>query len=309
MTGRGIDQVLPDSVAPRLYEPYLTDAREYVRLAEMANGSIPKPVDYAYIWGDALEELARAAPDIRIINLETAVTVSDQFWPRKGINYRMHPKNSEVLRAASIDCCVLANNHVLDWGYTGLAETLTTLEQSGIKYAGAGQNKAAAQAPAVIAVANKGRVLVFSIAAQSSGVPGSWAAGRRRAGVHLIEDYSEKTIDTLASLFNEYRRPGDIVVVSIHWGGNWGYSVSEKEQAFAHGLIDTAGIDLLHGHSSHHVKGIEVYKGKPILYGCGDLINDYEGIRGHKEYRGDLSLMYLPSLNPNDGRLVQFKPF
>ena len=78
-------------------------------------------------------------------------------------------------------------------------------------------------------------------------------ATRNRAGVHLIADYSVQTIDTLARLFNEYRRPSDIVVVSIHWGGNWGYCISRQERSFAHSLIDIAGIDLLHGNSSHCV--------------------------------------------------------
>jgi hypothetical protein len=71
----------------------------------------------------------------------------------------------------------------------------------------------------------------------------------------------------------------------------------------AHSLLDRAGVDLLHGHSSHHVKGIEVHRGKLILYGCGDFLNDYEGIEGYGEYRGDLSLMYFPVLDAENGQL------
>ena len=58
-------------------------------------------------------------------------------------------------------------------------------------------------------------------------------------------------------------------------------------------LIDNAAVDIIHGHSSHHIKGIEIYKGKPVIYGSGDFINDYEGIGGHEYFRGDLSLMYF----------------
>jgi len=65
MTGRGIDQVLPYPGNPRIYEPYMTSAKGYVRLAEEVNGPISKPVDFAYIWGDALEELRRTNPDAR----------------------------------------------------------------------------------------------------------------------------------------------------------------------------------------------------------------------------------------------------
>ncbi len=88
----------------------------------------------------------------------------------------------------------------------------------------------------------------------------------------------------------------DLVVVSIHWGGNWGYGIPEKHRRFAHALIDEAGADVVHGHSSHHAKALEVYRGRPILYGCGDFINDYEGITGYEEYRDDLPLMYFPEL-------------
>jgi len=91
MTGRGIDQILPHPSDPRIHEPYVEDAREYVRMAEAANGPVPRPVPLPYIWGAALEELARVAPDARIVNLETSVTRSDDHWPGKGIHYRMHP--------------------------------------------------------------------------------------------------------------------------------------------------------------------------------------------------------------------------
>ncbi len=70
-------------------------------------------------------------------------------------------------------------------------------------------------------------------------------------------------------------------------------------------LIDDAGIDLVYGHSSHHAKGIEVYRDRLILYGCGDFLNDYEGIGGYEGFRDDLGLMYFPNLDPLTGRLVR----
>jgi hypothetical protein len=79
------------------------------------------------VWGTALDELNRAQPDARIINLETSVTRSEDY-ALKGINYRMSPENAECLAAAAIDCCALANNHILDWGQAGLIDTLATLE-------------------------------------------------------------------------------------------------------------------------------------------------------------------------------------
>ena len=180
MTGRGIDQILPHPCDPLLHERYMDSAVDYVRLAEEATGAIPRPVGMSYIWGAALEELAHAQPDARIINLETSVTRSDA-WVDKGINYRMSRENAACLREAGVDCCVLANNHVLDWGQAGLLDTLATLEALGIATAGAGRDLTAASRPAVIDVAGKGRVLVHAFADPTSGVPRSWAARSERA--------------------------------------------------------------------------------------------------------------------------------
>ncbi|MDI1278674.1 CapA family protein [Methylobacter sp.] len=304
MTGRGIDQMLPYPGNPRIHEPYMTSAKGYVRLAEEVNGPISKPVDFAYIWGDALEELRRTNPDARIINLETAVTSSPEFWEGKGINYRMQPKNIPCITAAKIDCCVLSNNHVLDWGYAGLKETLTTLTGANLKTAGAGRNLSEAEAPAIIEVAGKGRVLVFGFGDESSGIPWLWGARRDRPGVNLLPDLSGDTVRRIAKRIAGLKQKGDWVVASIHWGGNWGYEILSAQREFAHRLIDQALVDVVHGHSSHHPKGIEVYKGKPILFGCGDFLNDYEGISGYEDFRGDLALMYFVTLGLATGMLV-----
>ncbi|WP_303909557.1 CapA family protein [Thiohalomonas denitrificans] len=306
MTGRGIDQILPHPGDPIIHEPYVRNARDYLRLAEIANGPIPHPVDFGYIWGDALDVLEAAAPDARIINLETSITTSADYWPRKGINYRMHPANTPCLTAARIDCCVLANNHVIDWGYSGLEETLETLRKAGLKTAGAGRDREEAAAPAVLDLPGGQRLLVFGFGTGSSGIPDDWAAGEERSGVNLLEALSQRNVDRLAEEKREYAAPGDLCIASIHWGGNWGYAISAEQQAFARALIE-AGFDLIHGHSSHHVKGFEIHRGRLILYGCGDFLNDYEGIGGHDAYRGDLSLMYFPFLDSGTGRLERLR--
>jgi poly-gamma-glutamate synthesis protein (capsule biosynthesis protein) len=305
MTGRGIDQILPYPSEPTIHEPYLKSAKKYVEIAEEANGPIAAPVGFPYIWGDALAELERAVPDVRIINLETSITGSDDFWEDKEIHYRMNPKNIGCLTAAKIDFCSLANNHILDWGYSGLAETLETLRKAKVESGGAGRNLNEAGAPAVMEVPAKGRVIIFSFGAGSSGIPLEWEALGNKAGVNLLPDLSFRTIQSIVERVRALKRERDIVVASIHWGGNWGYEVSPEQISFAHGLIEEAGVDLIHGHSSHHVKGIEVFRGKLILYGCGDFLNDYEGISGYEAYRGDLTLMYFVHLDPFTGELVR----
>jgi poly-gamma-glutamate synthesis protein (capsule biosynthesis protein) len=302
MTGRGVDQVLPHPGDPHLHEPSARSAEIYVRLAESASGPIPRPVDFSYIWGDALQELANVRPCARVINLETSVTRSDDYWRGKGINYRMHPANVSCITAAHIDCCVLANNHVLDYGHSGLLETIETLQRAGVQVAGAGRNRADAQAPAVIEVPGEGRVVVLGLGSETSGILRGWAATDTRPGVNLLEDLSDATAGRIGEILQRVKRPRDIVVASIHWGGNWGYAVTKEHQGFAHGLI-RAGVDVVHGHSSHHVRPIEIFEGKLILYGCGDFLDDYEGIPGEGEFRNDLTLMYFPTVDPVSGRL------
>src|ERR1700745_4269532 len=90
MCGRGIDQVLAHPCSPEIHEQSMRSAEGYVLIAEQANGPIPRRNGPSYVWGAALDELARMRPDARIINLETAVTRSKDR-ARKGINYRMSP--------------------------------------------------------------------------------------------------------------------------------------------------------------------------------------------------------------------------
>ena len=306
MTGRGIDQALPHPVNPALHEPYVRDAREYVGLAENANGPIPRPVSFDYIWGDALQELENSGVDLRIVNLETAITSADTHWPDKAIHYRMNPRNIDCLSAAQISGCALANNHILDWGYEGLSETLQTLDSAGIAHAGAGKNADEAAMPAVLDLTGKGRVLLFSFGSTTSGIPRDWRATSISPGVNLLDDLSEATATRVASQMRQSAsggQMGDVLVASIHWGSNWGYDIPPEQIAFAHRLIDE-GVAIVHGHSSHHVKAIEVFKGRLILYGCGDFLTDYEGISGYETLRGDLGLMYLVDLDSRNGQLM-----
>jgi poly-gamma-glutamate synthesis protein (capsule biosynthesis protein) len=302
MTGRGVDQVLPCPGDPELREVYIDDARAYVRLAERASGPVPRPVSFTWPWGDALQVLDAMAPDVRLINLETAVTRQADFAPGKAVHYRMNPRNLPCVSAARPDVCALANNHVLDFGRAGLEETLTALDRAGLAAAGAGRDAAAAWQPAAVPLPGGGRMLVFSCGTASSGIPSHWAAGTARPGVSFLPSLSSTAADALIARAEAARQDGDLVVVSIHWGSNWGYDVPADQVRFAHHLID-GGVSLIHGHSSHHPRPAEVYRGSLILYGCGDCINDYEGISGYEEFRDELRLLYFASLAPGTGTL------
>lgn len=127
MCVRGIDQILPHPSR---------------RAGRAGQRSDPAAQDFAYVWGDALAELKRRRPQVRIVNLETAVTTSEDAWPDKHLHYRMHPANVPALTAARIDCCTLDQQSRAGLGYRGPAETLDTLHEPG-----SGQREPAALGP------------------------------------------------------------------------------------------------------------------------------------------------------------------
>jgi poly-gamma-glutamate synthesis protein (capsule biosynthesis protein) len=298
-----VDQILPHPCAPELFEPSVRDAREYVEMAEEVNGPIPRPVDFAYPWGDARPALEGA--DVRIVNLETSVTADGVPQADKGIHYRMHPDDVPCLAAARLDVCTLANNHALDWGRAALLETIRVLRLAGIATVGAGQTLAQAEEMAFVGVRGA-RVGVLGLGTASSGIPRSCAAKQDRSGLWMLRHCSERAADAVGDCIARVKRPGDIIVASLHWGPNWGYDVPEEHVTFAHALIER-GVDVVHGHSSHHPLPIEVHRDKLVLYGCGDFLNDYEGIRGYEEFRPDIALAYLPTIDPTTGRLLELR--
>ena len=302
MLGRGLDQILAHPGDPTLHESYFHDARGYVSLAERVSGVIPRPVEDTWPWGEALSEIERSRPGILVINLETSVTTSGDFAPGKPIHYRMSPDNLGCLAAAHPDVCVLANNHVLDLGRQGLQESLQCLAAAGLATAGAGHDLESAVAPAVVSPDGTASVSVLAYAHPGSGVPGGWAASVRRPGVAFLPDLSTRTAAAIAARIDREKARGANVVVSLHWGSNWGFDIPGAQVRFAHRLVD-AGADIVHGHSSHHPRPVEVYADRLVLYGCGDFINDYEGIGGHEEYRGDLRMLYRVAVAP-EGTLV-----
>ncbi|RST05323.1 CapA family protein [Streptomyces sp. WAC05374] len=301
MLGRGVDQILPRPGAPALKESYIRDARAYVELAEAANGPVPWPVPPAWPWGDALRVLDGAAVDVRVVNLETSVTGDGEFAPGKEVHYRMHPGNVPCLAAARPDVCVLANNHVLDFGRRGLEDTLDVLAGAGLRVAGAGRDAEEAWRPAVVDVDGRHRVVVVAFGTESSGIPPDWAATRDRPGVAFVPEPTYEAAAAITGRVREAVRPGDVVVASVHWGSNWGYAVGREQVRFAHALVD-GGVDVVHGHSSHHPRPLEPYRGGLVLYGCGDFIDDYEGITGYEQFRDDLRPLYLVTVEPGSDR-------
>lgn len=302
MIGRGVDQIMRRPGDPTLYEGWARSALRYVELAEARSGPLPRRVDPAYVWGATLERLETLDVDLRIVNLETAVTARGSPESGKGVHYRVHPDNSDCLVAGKIDAVTLANNHILDWSEVGLYDTIDTLERLGVQYTGAGKNHAIAWETTTVG-ARSVRVVVLGLGAPSSGIHLDWGARDDRPGVALVSRLSSANVEEVARALRRATHSAGVTVVSIHWGSNWGYRVPSLHQEFARALVDEAGVDVVHGHSSHHPLGFEVYRDRLILYGCGDLITDYEGIGGHEEFRPELGSWYVADVDSGTGAL------
>ncbi len=308
MLGRALDALMPHPSDPRLLEGSSASPEAHLLRIGSAYGHRKRPIAPEEVWSDLLAELGWRKPDLRLINLECAITASDDIQPRP-FPVRMHPRNLPFLQAIAPDFCSLANNHTLDWGVSGLRETCKVLERAGIATAGVGENLHQAQSPAVLPGSDGRRVLVFALTSLFAGSPMSWRAGSEKPGQWVLPAFTESSLAEVLEAIARYRRERDIVIVSAHWGGNWSREIDDGLRQFSHGLID-GGIDLIHGHSSHHVRPFEVYKGRLILYGCGDLLNDYcyEVVESKRllcrraRYRPDLELAYFADLD-SDGAL------
>ncbi len=236
------------------------------RLVNQALSSLP-PV---YPWGDTLPLFQQV--DVRVCNLECAISDRGEPWSitPKTFHFRSDSKNVAVLKAASIDAVSLANNHALDFGYEGLLDTLDILRAANIQYAGAGKNIAEASEAAIWEA--KGKKL--GLIALTDNEPG-WEATEDRPGIlYLPITLKGSRTEKLFEVVKKTREQVDILIVAAHWGPNWGYNPPAEQIPFAHALIDE-GVDIIFGHSGHIVRGIELYKGKPIMYCTGDFIDDY----------------------------------
>ena len=240
------------------------------------------------VWGDVLPHLAQA--DLRIVNLECALTNHLQAWTRfeKMFHFRADPEAARVLQAAHIDACTLANNHILDYEEQGLRDTLLILNATGIRHAGAGANATKAAAPAMLEVQGSSpcRVALLSFTDNEPG----FAADADHSGTNYLEvSLQQETLARIADSIAQARAQGaDLVVFSNHWGANFVERPSPEFRSFARRVIEL-GADIYHGHSAHICQGIEIYQGKPILYDTGNFIDDYAV---HPQLRNDRSCLF-----------------
>ena len=288
------------------------------------------------------------APDVRILNFESAITRSihnDDIPQWKGINYHTHVDNLHSMMngyvaethgttdgTSSPVIVSFGNNHALDYGRKAFEEeTLPALSASTTELfhsVGAGQNWKEASQPAIVDLKEKGvQIQVFAFGAGCAGVSEQWNAQKDRSGLVQIPSlYNQEAVDRALKIAKEAIQTHSeqllqsttagrkaFRIASVHMGPNWAYRGETEEQSsfrrtFAHALIDECGFDAVYGHSSHHVRGMELYKGKLIMYGTGDLINDYEGFEntGEEKYNR-LGGIYVADFNIETGNLKDLR--
>jgi poly-gamma-glutamate capsule biosynthesis protein CapA/YwtB (metallophosphatase superfamily) len=196
------------------------------------------------------------------------------------------------LRTARIDACSLANNHTLDFEEQGLLDTLEHLDAAGIRHAGAGRNQEEAADPAILTVpANHTRRA--ALLAFTDNEP-SFAAGTDRPGTNYLPvSLKPDVLRRVERAVSAVRGMGvDTVIFSNHWGPNMVQRPKKIFRRFAHAVIDR-GVDIYYGHSAHVFQGVEIYRGKPIIYDTGDFIDDYAV---NPELRNDWSFLFQVSV-------------
>lgn len=240
-----------------------------VMLGRLVNEALKeRPPEYP--WGNTLPLLRGA--DFRLCNLECAISDDGQPWSAspKEFHYRSDAKNVAVLLAAKVDAVSLANNHALDFGYDALLDMLEILDKAGIAHAGAGRTlKDAERAAALEILGTKIGIIAFT-----DNEPG-WEATSDRPGTFYVPvDLEDKRAKRFLELVKETKKRSDLLVVSAHWGPNWGYEPVPRHVPFAHAVVD-AGADVVFGHSAHVFRAVEIYRSHPVVYSAGDFIDDY----------------------------------
>ncbi|MBI4332824.1 MAG: CapA family protein [Chloroflexi bacterium] len=264
--------------------------------------------------------------DIRFGQMENIL--SERGVPQAHVFPSMcaHPRNVAALTYAGFDVMSAAGNHTLDWGDNALFDTMDLLGKNGIKVIGVGKNIDEARQPAIIE--KTGTRVAFL--AYCSVLPKGYDARRDKPGAapmrattsyeqadwqpgtppRVLSFANKEDLQAMVDDIKKVRPLVDVVVLSMHWGIHYvpaAIAMYQKEVGYA--AID-AGADLILGHHAHILKGIEVYKGKPIFYSLGNFAFDgrsIERVRNDstwKFYQFELDPDYPTFPFPPDSRKV-----
>ena len=228
--------------------------------------------------------------DLTLANFENPL-VKDAVWHPEETYFTGDLRLMPILDQAGIDGVTLGNNHVLDAGASGLAETLGHLDRAGIERAGAGMDLAAAREPMVFDVGGT-KIGVLSYL----GIPGydwAWATEGAPGTAPLLEAVVREDVERL-------RDEVDLIVVMPHWGKEYLATPEPGQVELAHAAVD-AGADLVVGGHAHWPKGIELYEGAPIFYGVGNFLLD-------QSWSEETSTGIFAEITLYGDRIVQIQP-
>lgn len=198
--------------------------------------------------------------DLVVANQECPISTRGEAVPDKKFTLRVGPLGADALREAGIQVVTLANNHILDFGPLALQDTLSALDDAGIRYTGAGMDLDDARAPALVTV--KGRTIAFL--SYSLTFPLEFYASRNRPGTAPgYKDFVRADIEAV-------RPKADLVVVSFHWGAELMTAAKDYQMELGRKAIDW-GADLVLGHHPHILQELELYQGRLIAYSLGNF--------------------------------------
>lgn len=229
---------------------------------------------YAEIFNDLLPDTKKV--DIAITNLESVLTHSDKSISKTGPAIKSHPKTIEALKYAGFNLVTMANNHIMDYGESGLKDTIEILQKESISYVGAGENIQAAEKPFNFSK-NGLRVAILNFAENE------WSTTHgKKAGANPIDPVKNFNSIQIA------KSNSDKVIVITH-GGHEMYTLpSPRMKALFRFYVD-AGADAVINHHTHCLSGYEIYKNAPIFFSIGNFIFDNSDAK-HSEWNEGMAV-------------------
>jgi poly-gamma-glutamate capsule biosynthesis protein CapA/YwtB (metallophosphatase superfamily) len=204
-----------------------------------------------------------SSADFAMVNLETAITERGTEEPKQ-YHFRAPVTAFEAVRAAGVDAVTMANNHVLDYGQVGLADTLDNARTANFPYVGIGRDAASAFAPYYTTV--KGVKIAVVAFSQVHELEGTWAARDNRPGVAAAVDVARAVAAVRTARAN-----AGLVIVFNHWGQEGNACPTGEQKTFA-GKLAAAGADLIIGSHAHTLQGDGWLGQTYVAYGMGNFV-------------------------------------
>ncbi len=225
--------------------------------------------------------------DLLLFNFENAATSSGNAV-KGDVPLKCNPSYVPLAKANNNTVAVLANNHLFDYGVSGMEDTLENLDDAGVIHAGAGDNQSQANAP-VSSNLNGRNVTILNYMDSNNFKEYSNEVMPQANGSD--PGYSAYNSDLAKKQIQEAKANGsDTVIVYFHFGNEYSHSPNEDQKKMAHEVIDD-GADVVLGSHPHVTQGIEVYNGKPIFYSLGNFIFDQSNTATHSAYMVKIDLV------------------